>query len=372
MKANIVGLITSLFRRKHDSVQEQIFQNNLLQDGREEDLLRVVKQLMDGNQLERALVLLRVGASRFPDCDAVTELLASVERSMAMPAISATLELLHQNRTPDLLARLADLHRRAGEQTQAMEYGREAIQADPEGPGGYHAVGSIYLDQFRKTMGSVEGMNALRHLSKAHVIDPSNSMCLLQLAEIFLLLGAPSAADKFLRPVQSVFPHDPLVMELLERGQQLPPEETSHIQDLFLRHERRQRGPAPPLPVTDSTLRLPDDMDSKVESIVRGFRGSHALYIVGADRTLAARHNNQGWEDEGFGETLGLLAETARENSNRMGIGAFERLLIQGPDQLTIIKAFSEDLTVFFFGEKPGKQEEIELSLDCLRESLKE
>ena len=147
--------------------------------GTEEELIQQARQLVDENKLEQALEVLRRAGDQHPQSEVIAELTASVEESFVHSQIGSLQAQLQDETSPELLCRLAELYRRLSDMTQAMKYGREAIDADSQNPIGYRTVGRLYLEQFRVAQTSVQGINAVRYLSKAHALDPRDSRILL-------------------------------------------------------------------------------------------------------------------------------------------------------------------------------------------------
>jgi len=361
-----VGLISMLFRRRRAA---DVPGTDLLRERGAAPLVRVVRQLLTAGRSDRALVLLRAGILRYPGEKLVAELLASAERTEALPQVPAAVERLEKNPSAENHARVSHLSRRAGDEENALEQGRLAIQADPRSPFGYRAIGTIYLERFRETARTVDGMNALRYLSKACALDPRHATSLLSLSEIFVLLRAPDAARRFLTPVAESHPNDPIVEILERRCEELDPEGTSNVQELFLRHEDTQISRAPV--AAGEVGEIPTELPGHLEEFVRTIEGSTGAWVVGPNRQVVAGFSSVEHPAEAVAE-LGLVADTLRSNSSRMGIGTFERLILRGEDRLVLITVLGEQLTGFYFGERPSRQHDVEQAFQRVEYSLEE
>jgi len=333
-------------------------------------LLKTAKQLHDRGEHERALDLLVAGTRTFPENAVIAEHACVVEMDMAKQSIRQRTSRLNTDDNAELRSELSDLYRRTGQTTEAIDFGRRAIQMAPDSALGYSAVGRVYFDQFVAAQLSIDGMNALRYLTKAHSLAPSNSLCLIQLAEIFIVLRAPRAASRFLSPVLRVFADDPAIQELATRVDELAPEDTTHIQDLFLRHERMLNGDAPE--AESSGFRVDTRLAASLEENARAMPGTEGLYLVGNDRRIVCGFNAKRWPENELGESLGLVGDTVRANSERMGIGEFRQLTVRYPSRLVSVKAIGEECTAFYFGNEKVRTGDAEQLLSSVSKSLQE
>ncbi len=364
-----MGLISTLFRRRRTSAE--MCGSDLLREHGTSPLLRVARQLLTAGRSDRALALLRVGVLRFPEDGEVTELLASAERAEALPQVPAAVELVEQEPDAKNHARVSHLTRRAGDEAAALEHGRMSIQADPRSPFGYRAIGQLYLERFRNVSRTVDGMNSLRYLSKACALDPRHATSLLSLAEIFVLLRAPDASRRFLAPVADAHPSDQTVEILERRASELEPEGTSNVQELFLRHERRLIARDTGSTEEATVSEVPPDLPSHLEEFVRTIDGSTGVWVVGANRQVIAGFSSNEYTEAAVNE-LGIVADTVRSNSSRMGLGQFGSLLLRGEEQLVIITSLGDSLTGFYFGERPSRQNDVEQAFKRVEYSLEE
>ncbi len=362
-----MGVLSSLFK-KRGKRDEASPLRELLRPGREEALLKTAKQMHDRGEHERALDLLVAGTRTFPENTVIAEHARAVEMDIAKQTIRQRTARMNTDDNVELRAELSDLYRRTGETSEAVQFGRRAIQMAPDSALGYSAVGRVYFDQFIGAQVSIDGMNALRYLTKAHSLAPSNSLCLMQLAEIFIVLRAPRAASRFLTPVLRVFGDDPAVQELAARVDALPPEETTHIQDLFLRHERVLSGESPE--VEASGIRVDTRLAGEIEETARAMPGTQGLYVIGSDRRIVCGFNANRWSENEIGESLGLVADTVRANSQRMGIGEFRQLTVRFPSRIASVEAVGSDCTAFYFGNEKVRSADAEQLLSKISDSL--
>lgn len=352
-----MGFFSSLFSRSSQDSSLPRSAQKTLHKGSEDDVVLLARRLVDQNQLEQALAVLKTAAQRFPSSDVIDQLTESVEESFHRASIGGLHAQLESDGSPEIRAKLAELYRRVGDIPMAMKYGREAIDADNTSPVGYRKVGRLYLEQFRLGLASVQGINALRYLSKAHNLDPRDSRILLYLAEIFIILRAPQAAGRFFGPVQRAFPNDPHVIRLEERIRELPNEETSNIQDLFLRHEQRQSGEhMQPAESFEAPVELGDQFREFGESL----EGVSGLFLLDGERKMVCEFSPSGWSSDELEDSLGVLADTSRQNSQRMGIGTFNRLMVRSADHMLVTQSLGSELSFFFIGDKNTKLDEVD------------
>lgn len=364
-----MGLFSSIFNRAGKTGKSDPSTAALEYSGPDgnEKLLAAALAAKAANHREDALDLLDRGVQLFPEDASIRRERHALEVEFAREAISKLNARLASDGTAEVRAELSELYRRTGERDKAVQLGRSAIEADSSAACGYRAVGRVYFDQFRATENSIHGMHALRYLSKAHSLAPSNSMCILKLAEIFVILRAPSAAKRFLAPVQKAFEDDPLVQDLARRIAELPPENTTQIQDLFLRHERRQSGESAP---TASPAQITADARERFEEWVATTPGVQGACFVGGDRTVLHSAGNPAWSNDDVGERLGLLGETLRSSSVRMGIGEFKRLIATYPEQTLAVDPHGPGLDLFLIGDDSLQSQQIEPLLDRLAKKI--
>jgi hypothetical protein len=184
-----------------------------------------------------------------------------------------------------------------------------------------------------------------------------------------VLLRAPDAARRFLGPVSESHIADPIVEILDRRCKELEPEGTSNVQELFLRHEDTQiaRAPATSADVGE----VPADLAGHIEEFVRTIDGTTGVWVVGPNRQVVSGFSPVEHPAEAIAE-LGLVADTIRSNSSRMGIGQFERLILRGEDRLVLITNLGDLLTGFYFGDRPSRQHDVEQAFQRVEYSLEE
>ncbi len=352
-----MGLFTALFR-KRDHAWATRQELKALQSGDERAVLDVARSLVHEGREERAFNLLREGMSRLPSTPAVQEMLESIERMITWKAIKRTQATLANENSAATRILLSEMCRRVGDHKSALLHGREAIQIDPNDARAYSALAQVYLDQFRITRGSIEGMNALRCLLKAHSLSPAESLHLVNLAELFVILEAPLAAAKFLQPVQRAFQSDPKVLELASSIGSLAPEGTSQIQDLFLMRERKQDEAGATTP--GSHDRVSAQLQQDLASLTATLPQAECVCIVNASRGLAWSRPGSATPGAGQVENLGALADTARQISTRMGLGRVHRVQIRNGEQSGFVGILTKELAYVHVAGKQQKQETME------------
>jgi Flp pilus assembly protein TadD len=361
-----VGLFSKLLRR--GASDAPALGLDLLRERDPKPLLRVCRQLLAAGRCDRALTLLRAGVLRFPEDPEVGALQREAERVSALPQLDRAREALAKEPCSANHARLSQILRRLGDEESAIEQGRSAIACDARAPFGYRAIGRVHLDRFRAADNTIDGMNALRYYSKACSLQPNQAATLLALAEIFVLLEAPEAARRFLAPITKTMPGDPRVEMLERRCVSLPPEATSNVEDLFLLHERRRRGPLHEA-AHESDVCPTAVGAAQVDELMDGIEGTREVRLLDRERReLCGRGPSPRTEEEL--DALGLLAESVRSCSSRMGIGTFERLALRGDECLVVLEALPRESTICYFGSRPSRQDEVEQAFERVRSGL--
>lgn len=357
-----MGFISSLFARK---TRKSALDGNDVSSMDDRQIISICHRLLGQNEAARALQLLRHAVKVHPGSLDLEKLRQKVERSVNQPLVQEALEQLDEYVTEENCLRLADLHLRMGETREAIHFGNLAIQTEPESVNGYRVVGRIYLGEFRDSGDTIAGMNALRYVVKAHNLAPHDSRTLLELTEIFAILRAPLAARRFLNPVKLAFPDDPSVLQMESWLTELAPENTTQIQELFLRYEQEVVG----IQVSQEQLVQPDrDLLQYFVDEAASLMGGLGFYLLNPDRQILAGFNQAGWTEDDFGEHLGLLDETARQNSERMNLGKFGSLSFVQDDMHVLMRALGHGVTAFLFGAPESKPSEMAALLDRFRD----
>ncbi len=272
--------------------------------------------------------------------------------------------LLDQNSQPTACAEVAEHFLQARNFGQAIEVGRSTISVAPQSALGYRIVGQAYLERFRQKRDSVDGMNALQHLTKAHKISPSSSLCLVSLAELFILLRAPKAALKFLDPPLRAFPKDPILVSLKDKIDSLPPEDTSQIQDLFLRNEEyvTQHGAQD---VGRDQLKPITDHEAARKACL-------ALYFLTESREVIEGFDKLNWNDEAIPESLGLFGNVLNQCSERMGLGEFVSISMNLGKLNLVSRQIAPTVTAFYLGDESLSREQTEEIVRSFAKELEE
>lgn len=360
-----LGLFSYIFRRSKKRPPTPAEPPDFSGPEGEEQLSAAVRIARDAGQREVALDLLDQGSELFPDNLEFLAERQSLEHEMAYEAIELALTRIEKSDDAETRAELAELYRQVGERDLAIEWGRSSIDLNPDLAAGYRAVGRVYFEQFQSTENSIAGMHALRYLSKAHSLAPTSSLCILKLAEIFVILKAPRAAERFLAPVRKAFESDPWVQCLADRIAELPDEETTQIQDLFLRHEKRVNGEAA-TPATGAAV-SPESL-TRLDEAVGSLSGVSGYCVVGPERRAVHAKGQLDGHDEETEEKLGLLAETLRTCSVRMGIGDFKSLSAVYPGQVLMVEPHEPGFDLVLVGDGSMPPQQIEVVLDRLRD----
>ena len=139
-----MGLLSRLFSRKGTQLTRT--ERKVLRRGKELMIRGLAQNLVKQGAPERALILLREAMARFPESEAISQMLESVDNTVTWKMINSSLPLCENDSNPELRARLSELYFRIGDNEQAFHYGREAIQIDPENHSGYRALGRLFGD----------------------------------------------------------------------------------------------------------------------------------------------------------------------------------------------------------------------------------
>lgn len=315
-------------------------------DGRK-DLLSWVGQLEARSESEAALRLLRAGVVRFHPWPQGEEQLATLEKKQFrwnLPELQDAAE----NQFDALSAsRLADALDCLGDRAGAQLWARAAIEEDPCHPEGYLAVARAHLRKFREKSDAVAGLGALRYLTKACQLRPGHGECLRDLATMLLLLKAPKAAGKVLQPLIKAAPRDPMVLALTTLAKELPAENTSNIQELFLRWET---GSEPNRALSAARI-LPSPSGGQ-------------LWEIDNNRTLVATCDSASRDDKTI-ENLSVVSGTLMSTLPQMGIGDFVRFTSRSRGGILLGQSDGES-TYFGHSQRGSHEESLHRFLNSL------
>ena len=320
-----MGIIESWMKRPR-KCEEHLAE--LFAPGAETRLLVRAQQLDERGDHLDATQLLRAGTVRFYPWNEGEAALDRYERSRARASLASLQDAVDSRYSAADAANLSAALNRLGDSSGATNWAHAAIEEDPCNPEGYLAIARGFLRRFRREDDSVAGLHALRYLSKACQLDPGHGECLRALAMLLLLLGAPVAASKVLRTITRVSPSDPIVLALDALTKILPPENTTNVQELFLRWES---GSAPTNDEsTRQTIPAPGEFD---------------VWEIDATRSLVACSDGA---DQGqqMTESLSVLTGSLYQATPRMGLGEFSRFTARGPGGVLIGLAESGSMIV--------------------------
>jgi len=313
-----LGIIESWMKNPHNA---EINNAQLFAPGSESRLLTSVRDLEQFGDRLAAAQLLRAGTVRFHPWEDGENALDKLERIRARESIGILRDAVDLTYTATEAAQLSEALDRLGDRTGATRWARAAIQEDPCNPEGYLAIARSYLRRFRRNDDSVAGLHALRYLTKACQLRSVHRECLRSLAMLLLLLKAPGAAARVLRPLEKTFPQDPMVLALHALASRIPTENTSNIQELFLRWET---GITPQHSV-DNMAPIP--CPEGVEAWELDTNRSLIATSVGADQKADTA------------EFLSVLAGTVTRATPRMGLGEFSKFTARSPGSILIGRA---------------------------------
>lgn len=325
----------------------------LFEDGCSDELLDQVSKLQSRKHFRAAIRLLRAGVSRFQPWPKGEEKLILLEKQYARIELPQLQEKAETEFSALNASRLADLLDILGDRSGWQLWSRAAIEEDPCDPEGYLAVARSYLRRFIREEDAVAGLSALRYLTKACQLRPGHGDCLRDLATLLLYLRAPQAASKVLAPLNRAAPNDPQVIALKLRAEEIPAENTTNVQELFLRWEtgvEPQHSTQKP-----SLLQTASEFD---------------LWEIDADRSLVAHSENADLSENTI-NNYSVMVGTLRQALPRMGMGDFVRFTSRGRGGILMgqtLQESSQETT--FLGHCTRASHEVQLSRQ-LHESCK-
>jgi len=332
-----LGLIGTWMKKTHNTEKET---SGLLARGSAARLLDTVHDLVQGGDRPAAVSWLRAGTVRFHPWEQGEIALDEIERSGARETLGVLQDAVELNYTATEAARLSEALERLGDSSGSTLWAHAAIQEDPCDPAGYLAIARSYLRRFRRQDDAVAGLHALRYLTKACQLKPGHRECLRSLAMLLLLLRAPVAAAKVLQPIENDTPEDPMVLAMQSLTQRMPAENTTNIQELFLRWET---GTTP--------VHFPDGI-----GVIPCPDGVKA-WEFDENRTLIATSTSAS-RDTDTVELFSVLAGTLTGATPRMGLGEFSKFTARGHGTLLIGLA-APDGMIFCHTDRHSREESL-------------
>lgn len=351
-----MGLIKNLIQRRSGSTHFRA-DAALFEPDQKHRLVETALELSEnGNQYD-AINLLRAGAVRFHPFPEAEEHLFAIESSQAHGRIEQLEEQAAVETDVRLFATCARACDNLGDTAAAILHGRAAIQEDPISPLGYLVIGLSHLRGFRATLSPTDGLNALRYLSKSIQLRPGQGESLRALAELLILLRAPVAARRVLKPIAHALPNDPMLLAIEARAIELPPEGTSNFQELFLGLEEN--------PQNHATRCTSEDISSETSQLVESFDGSIGAWVIGDDRQVVSS-TTRGEADSGDADQLlGTLSVLLSTHCERMGIGTFKNLRVLGNGQLILARKLPTESTLFYSGSETDGIARVEQKMEA-------
>lgn len=320
-----MGIIESWMKRPRASDEHLA---ELFAPGAETRLLERAQLLDDRGDHLDATQLLRAGTVRYYPWNEGEAALDRYQRSRARASLASLQDAVESRYSAADAAHLSAALNRLGDASGATSWAHAAIEEDPCNPEGYLAIARGFLRRFRREDDSVAGLHALRYLSKACQLHPGHGECLRALAMLLLLLRAPVAASKVLRPISRISPSDPMVLALNALTKFLPDENTTNVQELFLRWETGS------IPTNDETSRQ-----------LISAPGEFDVWEVDASRSLVACSDGADHGQQ-MTETLSVLTGSLYQATPRMGLGEFSKFTARGAGGVLIGLAESGSLIV--------------------------
>ena len=353
-----MGLFKNLINRKSGSSRFTA-EASLFEPDQRHRILEIAGELTANRNIASAIALLRAGAVRFHPFPEAEAALSAIEGSQARSKIEKLEEQAAAATDVRLFAACSIACDNLGDSTAAILHGRAAIQEDPFSPLGYLVIGLSHLRRFRTSQSAAEGLNTLRYLSKSIQLRPGQGESLRSLAELLILLRAPVAARRVLRPIAHALPHDPMLLAIEARAVELPPEGTSNVQELFLRFEEN--------PLEAEEPEEMPDLVTSVDELVHRFEGSMGAWLVGSDLQVCASSTRSGRDAGESDEVLGALAGFLSSHCDRMRIGSFKSLRVLGEGHLILARKLSTGSTIFYSGSQQDGIAQVER---CLQNSF--
>ncbi len=335
-------------------------------------------------ETDAALRVAEQGLQLFPD----SERLAAVRTYAKKGRLTVQLRRLREDaaRRPNPLtfAQLAEIYRDLGSLDDALAITAECAERFPLNESPYLVQGEIRLQRFLHDVIAKDAIIAENALRKVVRLNAHNVKAHLLLAEIYWLVGMPSACRRHLRSVLTIMPTARDVQDFLKETDTTA--ETAGDEGEFedLAQQTQERGtfanPAElfPDPQTKGASsqgkpRTHVDLDGLREKVLAlgANQGMRNAVVLGKDGEILADFTDaDSLSRNQFAELVSAIESTAGDASRRMDTGALVRVEIEGPaGSVTVARARS--LTVGILYVDPLRHERVwELLQDFVARNL--
>jgi predicted regulator of Ras-like GTPase activity (Roadblock/LC7/MglB family) len=317
--------------------------------------------LQVGNS-QRAMQILRLGATRYPDAPEIARRQLEAEQRERVLEKDRLQRRIQDQPNPILYARLADLFRTDKDVNRAIQVCNAGIKAFPKYAGTYLVLGQIHSER-------QEWDEAMNQLTRAVDHDKFNYMALKLLAQVHLQLGNPSEAVRRLEEILFFAPGDEAILELLKKAREaggapkaaparaepaVAAAAPRRVAGTMMMAERRgtavvaRKEPPRAEPVAGARDRLLNENIARLREV----EGCLGAILVDQFGLVVAASLDQSLDEGLAGALVTNIFRTTTSQSERLGVGVFEESLLEGETGNVHLAQLGETILAVFATSK--------------------
>lgn len=295
-------------------------------------LSALIKKCWEVGEKERAFLEVQAAREKYPESEKLSSLYSLIMREKRQPEMEALKKIIRDRPTPAAFAQLAEIYKDLEEEDTALKYCREAMEKFPNDDNPYLIMGELRLSRFYLDFLIKDGQMAIKNFEKACELNNKNYKSLLNLASIYLQIGAITKARQKLKNILLFAPEDDNIKEMLRICSEIEKpahEDIDYLlqlaeekRDLYYYLDKKKRI-AEYIPQPEN-FNVPLAAFKNIEEI-------QCILICDADGNLIAHHTRENVDLNTHYEVASLICQTVHESSRQMDIGRFQKCYIEGP-----------------------------------------
>ncbi len=292
--------------------------------------LRLAQLYRQNGQEEDAAQIIRRGATLFPESEALTEAQADAERVQHDAERRRLRAKIEQFPSPMVYARLAKLHLKDGELSEAEKICKEGCRDFPDYGGLWALQGQVALEQGDLVQG-------VERLEKAAALDKYNYNALLLLAEGYIKQGRRPEGRRTLESVLEFAPADDHATRFLNefdaRADALEQETQAQPAAEAQRPSATQEeaAPAEPLAEAKRSSGVGTGLHEEIKQI-RRVDGVRATILIDPSGLVIASDLPERMGEDLSAALISSIARSVKGHSAELGLGVFEDGIVHTPD----------------------------------------
>jgi len=219
----------------------KIFSNNP-SETTENLYIETIKKYTEKGKVALALKTAEEALDKYPDSDKIQKIYQTMEKESIINECSHLEALIAEKPSPVAFAKLGNFYNKIGNIARAIEICKQGESLFPEYGGNNLILGSLYYDQYQKSINAEDAIMAIQYIEKAlkHGID--NKKAYFDLINIYLDIGAYGKAKKKIYRYQDLFPDDPEIKKFYEQVNDFKGnEEEENIEELCNKHSKNKK-----------------------------------------------------------------------------------------------------------------------------------